>query len=84
VSKVVVATVLNFFFPGAGWLLLGERMLVAPLWLVGVIGLTWVELQVQTAAPGLYWPMFAAVFVMNTGFALETWMHGRARLAAGA
>lgn len=80
-SKLIVATALNFFFPGAGWLVLGERRIVALFWLAGVIGLTWVELSVQTAAPALYVPMFVSVFVLNTGFAVETWMHGRARAA---
>jgi len=36
---------------------------------------TYVELSVQTAAPALYWPMFASVFLFNTAFAIDTFFH---------
>jgi hypothetical protein len=71
--KLWAAVVANFFFPGAGYLLLGQRAPSAALWLLGVVGLTWVELSLQAQGSGLYWPMFASVFAMNTGFAIDTW-----------
>lgn len=55
-----LGTIANFFFPGLGYLL------------VGMIGLTYVELSLQTVAPALYWPMFASVFLFNTAFAIDT------------
>jgi hypothetical protein len=39
----------------------------------GAVALTWVELSLQTQAPGLYPVMFATVFVLNTFFALDGW-----------
>ena len=39
-ARVYVATVLNFFFPGAGTLVNGKRIVLGLLWLAGVIGLT--------------------------------------------
>ncbi len=72
--KAYIATLANFFFPGAGYLILGKRALRALFFLVGVIGLTYVELNVKTAAPELYNPMFASVFIMNIGFAIDAWL----------
>lgn len=71
--KVWAAVVANFFFPGAGWLVLGERVPAAVPWLVGIVGLTYVELSLQAEGSALYWPMFASVFALNTGFAIDTW-----------
>lgn len=78
--RVWLAAVLNFFFPGSGYLLLGHRMALSLLWLVGVIGLTWVELTIQPLAPQAYTVMFASVLIMNTAFAIDAWMIGRASL----
>lgn len=78
-AKTWIATLLNFFFPGAGYLVLGHKVPMALAWLVGVIGLTTVELGIQTAAPDYYWPMFASVFLMNTAFAVDAWRVGRAK-----
>ncbi|MBX2796797.1 MAG: hypothetical protein KTR31_03980 [Myxococcales bacterium] len=76
--KVWIATLLNFFLPGAGYLVLGHRVGLSLLWLAGVIGLTWVELSIQSVAPQSYTVMFASVFVMNTAFAIDAWLIGRA------
>ena len=83
-ARVYVAVVLNFFFPGAGYLLLGSRAVAGVLWLLGVVGLTYVELSLQGEGSALYWPMFASVFAMNTGFAIDTFVSGRAQLSARA
>ena len=82
ITRTVIATALNFFFPGAGYLLLGHKVPMALAWLVGVIGLTYVELGIQTAAPDYYWPMFASVFLMNIAFAVDAFQVGKARMVA--
>jgi hypothetical protein len=48
------------------------------LFVLGAIGLTYVEFGIQTAAPVYYWPMFLAVFVMNTAFAVDAFREGKA------
>jgi len=77
--RTLLATALNFFLPGAGYLVLGHKVVLSLAWLVGVIGLTYVELGIQTAAPAFYWPMFVSVLVMNTAFAVDAFRVGRAR-----
>ena len=77
-TRTWIATLANFFFPGAGYLILGQKVPLALAWLVGVIGLTYVETAVKTAAPHLYLPMFASVFIMNTAFAVDAWRLGKA------
>jgi hypothetical protein len=80
-TRTYVATALNFFFPGAGYLVLGEKLPLAIAWLVGVFGLTYVETSVKTAAPDLYLPMFASVFLMNIAFAVDVYQLGKAKVA---
>jgi hypothetical protein len=78
----IVAAALNFFFPGAGYLYGGQRKLIAFGWLLGAVGLTYVEFGIKGAAPSYYWPMFASVLVMNTSFAIDAWREtSRAREA---
>jgi hypothetical protein len=77
-ARVWVATVLNFFLPGAGYLALG-RALGAPF-LLGAVGLTWVETSLQALDPTLWAIMFGSVFVMNTGFAIDAFRLGKAAL----
>ncbi len=76
-AKTWIATLLNFFFAGLGYVVLGERRLLGIGWTIGAIGLTYVELSIQTAAPAYYWPMFAAVFLMNTCFAIDAYNIGK-------
>ncbi len=83
-AKTWIASILNFFFPGAGYLVLGHKVPLALAWLVGVIGLTYVELGIQTAAPSYYWPMFVSVLVMNTAFAVDAFKVGKAAAQDGA
>lgn len=80
-TRVYIATALNFFLPGVGNLVLGQRLLPGLLWLLGVVGLTFVELSLQGEGSALYWPMFASVFAMNTGFAIDAFTTGRAARA---
>lgn len=78
-NRVYAATLLNFFFPGAGYLLLGMKVPLAIAWLVGVLGLTYVEFGIQTAAAQYYLPMFVSVLIMNTAFAADVFQEGKAR-----
>jgi hypothetical protein len=81
-TRTYVATLLNFFFPGLGYLVLGHKPALAVAWLAGVLGLTYVETSIQTAAPTYYLPMFVSVLVMNVAFAADAFQIGKA--AAGA
>ena len=83
-TLAIVATLANFFFPGLGWLILRERIPQAIGWLVGILGLTYVETAVKVAAPDLYLPMFASVFILNTAFAVDVWRVARARVSKAA
>jgi hypothetical protein len=76
-----LAAALNFFFPGAGYLVLKHKVPMAIAWLLGVIGLTFVETSLKPIDPTLYWTMFASVFVMNTAFAVDAYQVGKARAA---
>ena len=76
-ARTYLATLLNFFFSGLGYLVLGQKRLLAIGWTAAAIGLTYVELSIQEAAPQYYWPMFAAVFVMNTCFAVDAFKLGK-------
>lgn len=82
-GRTYLATALNFFFPGAGYLVLGHKIPLAVCWLVGVLGLTYVEFGIQTAAPQYYWPMFASVFLMNIAFAVDAFRVGKAQQGPG-
>lgn len=79
-TRIWIATLANFFFPGVGYLILGQKIPLAIAWLVGILGLTYVELSVKTAVPELYLPMFASVFVMNTAFAVDAYRTGKVAL----
>ncbi len=80
-TKVWIASVLNWFFPGLGWIILGRSIALAVPILLGMIGLTYVETSLQAAAPGLYLPMFVSVLVINTALAVECWQWGKAKVA---
>lgn len=66
-----IAAVLNFFFMGLGTLYIGRRRLTGLGLTVAAIILTFVELQLQTAAPALFPLMFGAVFIANTVLAID-------------
>ena len=75
--KTYIATALNFFLPGAGYLVLGVKRALSVLWLIGVIGLTYVEFGIQTPLPDLYKIMFVSVLIMNTAFAVDAYQEGK-------
>ena len=73
-----IAAVLNFVFMGAGTFYLGRRRALGAALTVGAIALTYIELNLQTAAPGLFPIMFAAVFLMNTLLAIDGYQEAKA------
>ncbi len=79
-TKVYLATVANFFFPGAGYLIAGVKRGIAVLWLAGVLGLTYVEFGIRDPEPTLYNVMFVSVLVMNAAFAIDVYRIARASL----
>lgn len=68
-----IPTILNFFLPGLGYLVAGIKRPLAVLWLIGVIGLTYVEFGIREPEPTLYAIMFASVLVMNLAFAIDVY-----------
>lgn len=74
--KRILATALNWFLPGLGYIILGERILQSVFFIIGLVGLTWVEFGIKEAAADYYLPMFISVLVMNTGFAIDAWLLG--------
>jgi hypothetical protein len=81
-----VAAGLNFFFPGAGYIYNGEKPLYvsAPI-LAGSLGLAYVE-QIHEFDDGntlldhdktAFGVMFAAIFVANTGFAIDAYQEAK-------
>jgi hypothetical protein len=72
-----VAAVLNFFFMGLGTLYIGRRKLLGLGLTIAAIVLTYVELQLQTAAPSLFPIMFGAVFVANTVLAIDGYQEAK-------
>lgn len=73
-----IAAVLNFFFMGLGTLYIGRRRLLGVGLTIAAIVLTYVELQLQTAAPSLFPLMFVAVFVANTVLAIDGYNEAKA------
>jgi hypothetical protein len=77
--KPKIAALLNFFLPGAAYLLLGHKTPLA------VIGLTYVE-QIHTYDKGnlqaqdgtAFAVMFVSVLIMNTAFAIDAYKVGTA------
>jgi len=72
-SNPFVAALANFFFPGAGYLLVGTKRALAVLWLAGAVGLTWVEFGIREPEPTLWAIMFVSVFAINTAFAIDVY-----------
>jgi len=73
-----VAIIANFFLPGLGYIIaVREQRVAGFFWLIGVIGLTIVEqfMGLQAARPEAFKLMFASVFVINIGHAINTFMY---------
>lgn len=77
-NKPVLAAIANFFLPGAGYLIAGVKRGLAVLWLIGVIGLTYVEFGIREPEPTLYAIMFASVLLMNVAFAIDVYRTAQA------
>lgn len=80
-ARVYIATLANFFFPGLGYIILGDRVPLGIAWLIGVIGLTYVETSLQPVDAGLYQAMFASVFLMNLAFAVDAYRVGKLKFS---
>ena len=89
--KPTAAALLNWFLPGAGYLMLGHKVPLALAWLAGVFGLTYVE-QIHTFAgggnlqatdPTAFAVMFVSVLVMNTAFAYDAFQVAKSQEPAG-
>jgi hypothetical protein len=72
------AAIANFFLPGTGYLIGGVKRMLAVLWLIGVIGLTYVEFGIREPEPTLYAIMFASVLIMNVAFAIDAYREVKA------
>lgn len=72
-----IAAVLNFFFMGPGTLYNGRRKLFGAALTLGAIALTYVELQLKTAAPELYPIMFGTVLFVNLFFAIDGYQEAK-------
>ena len=73
-----IAAILNFFLAGPGYIYNGRRRLFGVALTIGAVALTYVELNLQTAAPDLFVVMFATVFLLNTFFAIDGWQEAKA------
>ena len=72
--KKWIATLLNFFLPGAGYLVLGHKVPLAVMWPIGAVALTYVE-QIHTFPDGQalqahdgadFGALFVAASALNT------------------
>ena len=69
-----LAVLANFFFPGLGYLIaVPHKRLQGAVFLLGAIGLTYVEQVAIGMAHPAFWPMFVTVFVLNTAFAYDVY-----------
>ena len=68
------AVLANFFFPGLGYLIaVPEKRLIGVPFLIGAIGLSYVEQVAIGMEHPAFWPMFVSVLIMNTGFAIDAY-----------
>ncbi len=73
-----IAALANFFLPGLGYLIaVPHKRLLGGGWLIGAIGLSYVEQVALGPEHPAFWPMFISVFVMNTAFAVDAWKEAR-------
>lgn len=76
-NRAVPAAIANFFLPGLGYLLAGVKRGLGVLWLIGVVGLTYVEFGIREPEPTLYKIMFASVLIMNVAFAIDVYRQAK-------
>jgi hypothetical protein len=72
-----LAAILNFFFMGPGYIYLGKKVGLGIGFTLGAIALTYVELSIQPLDTTLWAIMFAAVFVVNTCFAIDAYREAK-------
>ncbi len=66
-----ITAVLNFIFMGLGYIYCKKKLGLGIGFTIGAMALTYVELQLQELNPMSYKVMFAAVFLVNTCFAID-------------
>ena len=66
-----ISAILNFFLMGPGYIYNGKRIGLGIGFTLCALVLTYVELQLQSSNPVLHKIMFAAVFILNTCFAID-------------
>ncbi len=71
--KKWIGALLNFFLPGLGNIFTGYKRGLGFGWLIAALCLTYVEFGIKVPLPELYWIMFAAVFLLNTMFAIDVY-----------
>ncbi|MCB9745363.1 MAG: hypothetical protein H6741_27980 [Alphaproteobacteria bacterium] len=70
----ILAVLANFFLPGLGYLMaVPHKRLQGLAFLIGALGLSYVEQVALGPEHAAFMPMFVAVFIMNTGFAYDAW-----------
>lgn len=74
-----VAAITNFFLPGLGYLIAakGTKRIIGIFFLLGAIGLTYVEFGIKEPLPQFYKIMFITVLVMNIGFAVDGYLEAQ-------
>lgn len=63
---------------GLGYIYLGKKVALGIGFTLGAVALTYVELSIQSIDLKLYGIMFAAVFVVNTCFAIDGYREAKA------
>ncbi|MFQ5614744.1 MAG: hypothetical protein ACE5H9_21700 [Anaerolineae bacterium] len=77
-KKPWLSAILNFFLAGPGTFYNGRRKPLGVALTLAAIGLTYVELNVQTLDTTLWGVMFVSVFLMNTFLAIDGYQEARA------
>ena len=73
-SSSLLTVLANFFLPGLGYLMaVPHKRLHGVAFLIGALGLSYVEQVALGPEHAAFIPMFISVFVMNLGFAYDAW-----------
>ena len=72
-KNVYIASLLNFFLLGPGYIYQGKRILVGILLTIGAIISTYVELQLKAEGSSLYWYMFVGFFLLALATTIDVY-----------
>ena len=84
-KKSWLSAILNFFFMGLGYIYNGKRMLLGLLLTLAAIGLTYLEnfhtfsggTNLQGLDSTAFIILFACVFILNTGLAIDAYQEAK-------